>query len=484
MTVGERQPRPRMFRAGIVVASLLTGLAAQPLVLPSFGTGETAVATAQTLNGRASDVHVDLTESVGAEWFGKIGDRKLVLSRINGVSTRDLPALDVPRLLKDSPKDFVRIDEALTADGKATFRGVKPGVYLIDIADNPGSQDPSVSYAPFVIAITGDGEEHRVELKAQVLNVSMIPRTSCLVPGEHYAVAPGGVVKYEISAATPNTSTDGSIGHYRLTTELSDMHEAQEGDTDPAQPEPATYVEVESVRLVGAGEVLELDAKSYTVEKKKGSVTIELKKEALDKLAQLRELDPNTAVKVTLRSQARQDATGELRATTTLATDGMDAQRGEVEASASANVPIYKFESCFPPSESSTTTSKPTPAVTQHTEPEPSASAPSTSRPSAEPEEPGSSQPRPERPSDIPGFPTPSDEDGHTGPLTPQEGDPETSDEPREHGGIVSSLASTGASVIGVTVLAVLLILVGIILLIRRRDDEEDSATAAEKDEG
>ena len=253
MTVGERQPRPRLLRAGVVAASLLTGLAAQPLVAPSFDTGETAVAAAQTLNGRASDVHVDLTESVGAEWFGKIGDRKLVLSRINGVGTKDLPALDVPRLLKDSPEDFVRIDEALTADGKATFRGVKPGIYLIDIADNPGSQDPSVSYSPFVIAITGDGEEHRVELKAQVLNVSIIPRTSCLVPGEHYAVAPGGVVKYEISAATPNTSTDGSIGHYRLTTELSDMHEAQEGDTDSVQPKPAPFVEVESVRLVGAG---------------------------------------------------------------------------------------------------------------------------------------------------------------------------------------------------------------------------------------
>ena len=484
MTVGERQPRPRMFRAGIVVASLLTGLAAQPLVAPSFGTGETAVAAAQMLNGRASDVHIDLTESVGADWFGKIGDRKLVLSRINGVGTKDLPALDVPRLLKDSPEDFVRIDEALTADGKATFRGVKPGIYLIDIADNPGSQAPSVSYAPFVISITGDGEEHRVELKAQVLNVSISPRTSCLDSTDHFAVAPGGVVEYEISAATPNTSTDGSIGHYRLTTELSDKHGAQEDDTYSAQPEPATYVDVESVRIVGVGKVLELDAKSYTVEKKNGSATIELKKEALDKLAQLRELDPKTEVKVTLRSRARHDATGELRATTTLATDGMDAQRSEVEASASTNVPIYKFESCFPPSESSTTTSKPTPAVTQHTEPEPSASAPSTSRPSAEPEESGPSQPRPDRPSNIPGFPTTPDEDGHTGPLTPQEGDPDISDEPREHGGIVGSLASTGASVIGVTVLAVLLILAGIILLIRRRDDEEDSATATEKDKG
>ena len=162
----------------------------------------------------------------------------------------------------------------------------------------------------------------------------------------------------------------------------------------------------------------------------------------------------------------------------------MDAQRSEVETSASTDVPIYKFESCFPPSESSTTTSKTTPAVTQHTEPEPSASAPSASRPSAEPAEPGSSKQHPDKPSDIPGFPTPPDEDGHIGPLTPQEGDPETSDEPRDHGGIVGSLASTGASVIGVTILAVLLILVGIILLIRRRDDEEDSATSMEKDEG
>ncbi len=502
LKVGEQKRQLRRTGSAIIALGLVAGLSAQSLPGPSPAVGGIAVASAATARGSSSDIHVDLTESVGKDWFAEIGDRSLQLSRIDGVGLKDLPTLDVPQLLKNEPQRFIPEGKVTSDGGKATFRDVEPGVYLIDVADDPSSQDPRVSYAPFVVAVSGDGEDQRVELKAQVLNVSITPRTSCLVPGERHAVAPGGRVKYEVSAATPNISTDGTIGHYRLSTELSDMHDVQDETGESvrifaagemlqlaADTANAKRSAVESVRIVGAGEAEELDTDEYTVELAGAKLIIELKVGALKELAQLRALDPNTTVKATLSVRAKQDAKGELHATTTLATDGMDAERSEVEASGSTSISIIKFESCFPPSESSTQTTKPTPQQSDSVEPAPSTTeSPSNGMPAVSPsQEPSESElttKQPSQPSEGPGFPVAPDKEGHIGPLSPEEGDPEGVKDGGADSGILGSLASTGASVIGITVAAVLLILVGLILLLRRRREEEDeSLTQAEAGE-
>lgn len=392
---------------------------------------------------RSSDLHIDLKESVGEEWFQDIGDRELELLLINDLRINDLPQLNVPQLLRDNPDRFISMAKKTTSEGEATFKGVEPGVYLLNVADNKGTKDSRVSYAPFVIAVSGDGKAHNIELKAQVLNAEIQPRTSCSVPGGRFAVAAGGRIVYELSGSAPNVSADGEIKRYEVTTTVSVGHKAES-------------LAVDSVRIVGAGKQLELSADQYRVENTGTTVKLAFKDSTLQQLADLRRLDPSTVVKASIAVRAEADAVGELSATTTILTDGMDAERRPVEVSDAASLPVVAYSECMKGTDSTT------PAVPSGGQSLPS-SVPGSSSDA------GSGEP------EANGFPPLPTEDGHQGPLSAAEGDPDSSQKDGKHGKILGSLASTGASVIGIVALGVVLILGGLIVLARRRKDDEDS---------
>lgn len=437
-----RVRRVRQIGAAVITMGLISGLSFQPQPVPEMpgGSGISAVAHAAS---RSSDLHIDLKESVGEEWFQDIGDRELELLLIKDVHINDLPQLNVPQLLRDNPDRFISMAKKTTSDGEATFKGVEPGVYLLNVADNKGTKDSRVSYAPFVIAVSGDGKAHNIELKAQVLNTEIQPRTSCSVAGGRFAVAAGGRIVYEISGSAPNVSADGEIKRYEVTTTVSVGHKAES-------------LAVDSVRIVGAGKQLELSADQYRVENTGTTVKLAFKDSALQQLADLRRLDPSTVVKASIAVRAEADAVGELSATTTILTDGMDAERRPVEVSDAASLPVVAYSECMKGTDSTT------PAVPSGGQSLPS-SAPGSSSDA------GSGEP------EANGFPPLPTEDGHQGPLSAAEGDPDSSQKDGKHGKILGSLASTGASVIGIVALGVVLILGGLIVLARRRKDDEDS---------
>lgn len=401
---------------------------------------------------RSSDLHIDLKESVGEEWFQDIGDRELELLLIKDVRINDLPQLNVPQLLRDNPDRFISMAKKTTSEGEATFKGVEPGVYLLNVADNQGTKDSRVSYAPFVIAVSGDGKAHNIELKAQVLNAEIQPRTSCSVAGGRFAVAAGGRIVYELSGSAPNVSADGEIKRYEVTTTVSVGHKAES-------------LAVDSVRIVGAGKQLELSADQYRVENTGTTVKLAFKDSALQQLADLRSLDPSTVVKASISVRAEADAGGELSATTTILTDGMDAERRPVEVSEAASLPVVAYSECMKGTDSTT------PAVPSGGQSLPS-SVPGSSSDA------GSGEP------EANGFPPLPTEDGHQGPLSAAEGDPDSSQKDGKHGKILGSLASTGASVIGIVALGVVLILGGLIVLARRRKDDDDSNQHVEPEGG
>lgn len=434
--------RVRQIGAAVITMGLISGLSFQPQPVPEMpgGSGISAVAHAAA---RSSDLHIDLKESVGEEWFQDIGDRELELLLIKDVRINDLPQLNVPQLLRDNPDRFISMAKKTTSEGEATFKGVEPGVYLLNVADNKGTKDSRVSYAPFVIAVSGDGKAHNIELKAQVLNAEIQPRTSCSAPGGRFAVAAGGRIVYELSGSAPNVSADGEIKRYEVTTTVSVGHKAES-------------LAVDSVRIVGAGKQLELSADQYRVENTGTTVKLAFKDSALQQLADLRRLDPSTVVKASIAVRAEADAVGELSATTTILTDGMDAERRPVEVSDAASLPVVAYSECMKGTDSTT------PAVPSGGQPLPS-SVPGSSSDA------GSGEP------EANGFPPLPTEDGHQGPLSAAEGDPDSSQKDGKHGKILGSLASTGASVIGIVALGVVLILGGLIVLARRRKDDEDS---------
>lgn len=380
---------------------------------------------------------------MGEEWFQDIGDRELKLLLIKDVRINDLPQLNVPQLLRDNPDRFIPMAKKTTSDGEATFKGVEPGVYLLNVADNQGSKDSRVSYAPFVIAVSGDGKAHNIELKAQVLNAEIHPRTSCSVAGGRFAVAAGGRIVYELSGSAPNVSADGEIKRYEVTTTVSVGHKAES-------------LAVDSVRIVGAGKQLELSADQYRVENAGTTVKLAFKDSALQQLADLRRLDPSTVVKASIAVRAEADAVGELSATTTILTDGMDAERRPVEVSEAASLPVVAYSECMKGTDSTT------PAVPSGGQSLPS-SVPGSSSDA------GSGEP------EANGFPPLPTEDGHQGALSAAEGDPDSSQKDGKHGKILGSLASTGASVIGIVALGVVLILGGLIVLARRRKDDDSN---------
>lgn len=437
-----RVRRVRQIGAAVITMGLISGLSFQPQPVPEMpgGSGISAVAHAAS---RSSDLHIDLKESVGEEWFQDIGDRELELLLIKDVHINDLPQLNVPQLLRDNPDRFISMAKKTTSDGEATFKGVEPGVYLLNVADNKGTKDSRVSYAPFVIAVSGDGKAHNIELKAQVLNTEIQPRTSCSVAGGRFAVAAGGRIVYELSGSAPNVSADGEIKRYEVTTTVSVGHKAES-------------LAVDSVRIVGAGKQLELSADQYRVENTGTTVKLAFKDSALQQLADLRRLDPSTVVKASIAVRAEADAVGKLSATTTSLTDGMDAERRPVEVSDAASLPVVAYSECMKGTDSTT------PAV-----PSGGQSLPSS--------DPGSSSDAGSGEPEAKGFPPPPWEDGHQGALSAAEGDPDSSQKDGKHGKILGSLASTGASVIGIVALGVVLILGGLIVLARRRKDDEDS---------
>lgn len=426
-------------------------------------------------------IRVDLKESVGAGWFERIGDREVELSLIDDTSPTpgDLQALDIPALKRNAPERLQSVATKTTTGGRVDFSGLGAGVYLVSVADNPDTQDKRVSYAPLVVALTADDGTQAVAPKAQELGISVDPLTACNTPEWRDAAAPGTYVEYDFVATVPNLSTDGTLDAYELALEFSRGHTVQWENDGPrsvlalgAQPlrfdaaasttaipgttrkqQPVNKLSAPKLTVHGAGESIDLTRGTDYDERQvgNGEARFTLTAEGRDKVARLKSLDAATTVETWVPAKAntekpwgsgpvRNTTLGDLEATATLTADGMDATRAPVTVQHVNHINVVERGKCFDTAAGATT-----PAAATATD-----SATVT---------------------EVITHET-TRADGPTATVT------ETA--VRKAGGgngssireRVGDLASTGAGVIGITGLAVLLIILGLIL--RRRNGEED----------
>lgn len=424
-------------------------------------------------------IRVDLKESVGAGWFERIGDREVELSLIDDTSPTpgDLQALDIPALKRNAPERLQSVATKTTTGGRVDFSGLGAGVYLVSVADNPDTQDKRVSYAPLVVALTADDGTQAVVPKAQELGISVDPLTACDTPEWRDAAAPGTYVEYDFVSTVPNLGTDGKLKTYELTLKFSRGHTVQWENDGPrsvlalgAQPlrfdaaaatttvtgaarsdQPVNKLSAPKLSVHGAGESIDLTRGADYDERQVGGgeARFTLTQEGLKKVARLKAVDSATTVETWVPAKAntekpwgsgpvRNTTLGDLEATATLTADGMDASRTPVTVRHVNHINVVERGKCFEAAAGETTAaatatdnSTVTEVITHET----------------------------------------TRADGSTATVT------ETA--VRKGGGDGSSmreragdLAYTGAGVLGITGLAVLLIILGLIL--RRRNGEED----------
>ncbi|WP_291314020.1 LPXTG cell wall anchor domain-containing protein [Corynebacterium sp. UBA2622] len=380
----------RGLTAACAAAAIAVGAA--PAVVP----GPVPAAHAQA----AGSVRVSLVEAVGEQWFESIGDRTLILSRAPGLDPTKVPwggggEVDLPAGTK-----LEEVARTTTVDGVAEFTGLAPGVYYLTVEDSP-TGDARVSYAPMVLALTAKSPSLSVAPKAQVLGISSEPLTACNTPAWKDAAAPGTYVEYDYTASVPNPSYNGTIGVYALTFEFSVGHTVQWKKTEPetsieavaaaaghpsftfaaaasqqhveAEGEPwwtkligksrkdenVVKLEAPTLTMTGDGDTRTLaEGVDYTVTRSgNDSATFILTDAARAELAKLRMEDPNTTVHIRVPAKANTEGPwgtavsanvlGTLEATATLRTDGMDAKRTPVEVAKTSHINVVKRGLCF-----------------------------------------------------------------------------------------------------------------------------------------
>ena len=446
----------------------------------------------------AADLWVDLSESVGADWFARIGDRDVELLLIDDLRpTPDtLQSLDIPAITRDHPERLRKVGTRTTSNGAASFTGLGTGVYMVRVADNPATQDARVSYAPFVVAVTPDKPAQVVSPKAQELGISVDPLTACNTPEWRDAAAPGTYVEYDFVSTVPNVSTDGTLNQYTLTLEFSRGHTVQWDDDGPRsvvargeqalrfdavaaatskqapgtarKDQPVDKLQAPRLTIHGAGESTELRRGEDYDEQQKGNdeATFTLTSAGLAKLARAKSLDSATTVETWVPAKAnekqpwgsgpvRNATLGDLAATATLTADGMDATRAPVTVEHVNHINVVERGKCFDAAAATTTvTDDDQPSTETETETQPSATISNATVTEVVTRE-------------------TTRADGSTSTVTETvvregEGDGTPSISKR-----VGDLASTGAGVLGITGVAVLLIILGLILRRRNDGDEE-----------
>lgn len=503
-----RTPAAARKAGAAVAAALLAGSAALAPAAPS---------PAPAVAAEAGQIRVDLKASVGEDWFAQIGDRAVTLELISGVNPRadELEALDVPALKRDEPGRFVPVKTVTSEAGVATFTGLASGVYLVSVADAQAPADKRVSYAPFVVPITQGQFAREVAPKAQQVGVSVDPLTACTTPEWKDAAAPSTYVEYDFTSTVPNLSTDGTLGTYEIALEFSKGHTVQwaEGNTrsviargagaaspraltfdaaaarvtlqaqpaaapstTPRKDAPVEKLEAPRLSIRGAGQTVRLEKGPDYTETQNGnnSATFALTDQGRAKLAELKAADPATTVKTWVPAKAndtapwgtpaRDNVLGELDATASLLADGMDETRTPVRTEHTSHINVVDHDKCFGPA-AATTTVTPTPG--------PGVTATVTETAS--------------EPADVTEVITHETTGAGGAPITVTEtvvrgagpgsggaggsGSNTGGQSVRER---AAALASTGAGVIGITLVAALLIALG--LWLRRRDDGDEEA--------
>lgn len=445
----------------------------------------------------AADLRVDLSESVGADWFARIGDRDVELLLIDDLRpTPDtLQSLDIPAITRDHPERLRKVGTRTTSNGTATFTGLDTGVYLVRVADNPGTHDARVSYAPFVVAVTPDKPAQVVAPKAQELGISVDPLTACNTPEWRDAAAPGTYVEYDFVSTVPNLSTDGTLNQYALTLEFSRGHTVQWDNDGPRsvvargeqvlrfdaaaattskqvpgtarKDQPVTKLQAPRLTIHGAGKSTELKRGEDYDEQQRGNdeATFTLTSAGLAKLARTKSLDPATTVETWVPAKAnekkpwgsgpvRNATLGDLEATATLTADGMDATRAPVTVEHVNHINVVQRGKCFDAAATTTVTDD-----EQSTETETEAQTQTSAAPSDA------------TVTEVVTRET-TRADGSTATVTETVVKRGEGDGTPSIGERVGNLAYTGAGVIGITGVALLLIILGLIL--RRRNGEEE----------
>lgn len=446
----------------------------------------------------AADLRVDLRETVGADWFARIGDRDVELLLIDDLrpTPETLQSLDIPAITHDHPERLRKVGTMASKEGTATFTGLDTGVYLVRVADNPDTQDARVSYAPFVVAVTPDKPAQVVAPKAQELGISVDPLTACNTPEWRDAAAPGTYVEYDFVSTVPNLSADGTLNEYALTLEFSRGHTVQWDNDGPRsvvargeqvlrfdaaaattskqvpgtarKDQPVTKLQAPRLTIHGAGKSTELQRGEDYDEQQQGNdeATFTLTGAGLAKLALAKSLDPATTVETWVPVKAnekkpwgsgpvRNATLGDLAATATLTADGMDATRAPVTVEHVNHINVVQRGKCFDAAAATTTVTDDEQSTETETETETQTSA---------------------TPSDATVTEVVTREttraDGSTATVTETVVKRGEGDGTPSIGERVGNLAYTGAGVIGITGVALLLIILGLIL--RRRNGEEE----------
>lgn len=438
---------PRGGLLSAVAATAFVALAA-PVVLPAVP----PAAYAQV----AGTITVDLVESVGAEWFEQIGDREVVVRLIEGVDPttsagqEQLSQLDIPALVR-AGAPLPEVARMRTSAGVAEFTGLSQGVYLVEVLDSPGTRDARVSYLPAVVVVVSGSLERTVAPKPQVLGAAASAQTPCTSPRWLQAAAPNTDVEYAFTFNTPNPSTDGTISTYQITVDFSRGHTVRWPGGIVAV-RAAAELGTPTLTLVGAGQTRQLqEGTDYTVATTDGgTATFTLTAAGRQTVAQARRADATTRLELRIPARAnargpwgtvsRGDVLGTLEVTATLRTDGMDAVRTPVEVASTSRVSVVSTRLCYGGSGSG-------------------------EGGSGDEGDRGEGSPAPGQPS-TPGQHETPGQQGPAEPLPGREGGRDA-----DRGGQRAGLASTGAGVLGITAVGLLLIALGVVL--RRRSGRE-----------
>ena len=414
-----------------------------------------------------------IAKTLGAGVAGEPADtqarfRAVQLIDLKADETTDLGklALENPRLLGDDPG--YRTGEAHFADtdgaGKASFYGLQPGVYQVsEVNLRTGNVHRDVA-TPILVYV---GENTSlVRAKNQPMVIEKKARADKTKPGDELV--------FQITASVPPRDANGELHQYVVIDALDNR---------------LSFKGINNVHVANTVGTLNLVAnEDYVVGESGNRVTFSLKKSGLTKLAGARKGNPETKVHFDIKTSVKEnaDTASPVYNSALFSPDGYCVPKTDESELPSGSPSVLDCSVGLAPEKSNTV----------------SVTLDGTKRPNGSSESQlwwpiaalvaalglgavGSSEGSSEKPAskgDTTGAP--SEPPANSQKDAPTEAPPTTSQNLGPLSRALDSLASTGASVIGIVLAGLTLIALAWVLLARRRDKDDDVTDGPERGAG
>lgn len=414
-----------------------------------------------------------IAKTLGAGVAGEPADtqarfRAVQLIDLKADETTDLGklALENPRLLGDDPG--YRTGEAHFADtdeaGRASFYDLQPGVYQVsEVNLRTGNEHRDVA-TPILVYINERTALVRAKNQPTVIEKKSATDTA----------KPGDELIFHITTSVPPSDANGELHQYVVIDALEDR---------------LSFKGINNVHVANTVGTLDLVAnEDYVVGESGNRVTFSLKKSGLTKLAGARKGNPETKVHFDIKTSVKEnaDTASPVHNTAIFSPDGYCVPKTEGADPRGGSPLVPDCSIGLSPEESNTV------EVEIEAPERPSGSSESQlwwpiaalvaalglgAAGSSE----GSSE-KPEGEGETTG--TPSERPSNPQHATPSEAQPTTSPNPSPLSRVIDSLASTGASVVGIVLAGLTLIALALVFFSRRRDKDDDAIEGSEPETG